>query len=309
MREILLSSCVLLFATGCATDNAEANLAARRASQVEAGSENVGAQIGSKGGGGARAASSSTSSSDGAGGLSRPTFGAQAGDLSTTDAGERCLMQLDKADCPCLAIEAGQERECFSGNPTDLLQKTGCKLGKQVCLQLGGSEFKSYAWGACEGQVTVCGTVDAGRDGTTDAGSEGGGATLDLGRGDSGSTTDLGRGGSMDLGRGGSMDLGRGGSMDLGRGGTTDLTGDYCGCPDTVRWCDLPPFCRWGTQTCLPDGMWGPCLEASAGPQGCLQMIFDTACCKRQGLCCAWNNDKLIGDCPANGCPAESAKP
>ncbi len=69
----------------------------------------------------------------------------------------------------------------------------------------------------------------------------------------------------------------------------------------TVRLCDEPEFCLWGTQTCGPDGAWSTCIEADP-PAGCTGFPFgfgyDEDCCVDHGYCCENSQHESVGSCP-----------
>jgi len=70
--------------------------------------------------------------------------------------------------------------------------------------------------------------------------------------------------------------------------------------PGSVRWCDEPTYCYWGTQTCNPDGTWGACHETASRPTGCEgDVYYNPICCVLAGECCqALPSNESIGDCP-----------
>jgi len=70
--------------------------------------------------------------------------------------------------------------------------------------------------------------------------------------------------------------------------------------PGSIRWCDEPTYCRWGKQTCNPDGTWGTCTETPARPVGCeSDEYYNPVCCVLAGQCCqSLPSNDSIGECP-----------
>jgi hypothetical protein len=58
-------------------------------------------------------------------------------------------------------------------------------------------------------------------------------------------------------------------------------------------------FCRWGRQSCGPDGHWGACVESATAPRNCAttDMGYNEACCIAAGECCQ-HNEPNAGDKP-----------
>jgi hypothetical protein len=66
---------------------------------------------------------------------------------------------------------------------------------------------------------------------------------------------------------------------------TTALCSGVCCVAGTMRYCDTPTYCSWGTQQCRPDGRWGACAEISV-PSGCSGYFYSPSCCLSLGACC-----------------------
>jgi hypothetical protein len=175
----------------------------------------------------------------------------------------------------------------------------------------GGGNTGDGSGGRGEGYGGRGNTDDGSGGGHTDDGYGGYNGFGGFGTGFGGGNTNDGSGGrGSGYGGGRTNDGSGGGSNGYGGGRTNDGSGggrtrdgDVCACPGQIRWCDDPVFCNWGNQTCLPDGTWGPCKEVKTQPAGCDPGQFDDACCDRLGLCCAWDNSRLVGPCQSNGCP------
>lgn len=275
------------------------------------------------------------------GGGQLPGTGAGGTVLNGNPQQDDCSTKDDRRGCTCDAPNS--IREC---TPLLTSEARGdCKPGTQTCVAGGSFEVRQYYWGECTGYVNCAsthdgtwsdgGTHDGSGNGAAGGGtSDGQGAGPDGGRtndgtGPDGGRTNDGQGGSgaghTNDGQGGSATAGGGtgdglggngggGHTSDGQGGTGGIThdGDQCACIGLTRWCDDVVYCNWGKQTCLPDGTWGPCHEVKQQPAVCpvptkTENNFDEDCCKRLGLCCAWDNDTLVGSCLPNGCPAVSA--
>lgn len=82
-----------------------------------------------------------------------------------------------------------------------------------------------------------------------------------------------------------------GGDPDYPNDGYPENPGEEC-VAGTQRWCDDAIYCSWGKQTCLPDGVWGPCVEPTVGRDGladrpdtacgCRYFYFNDDCCEDQ---------------------------
>ena len=200
-----------------------------------------------------------------------------------------CVSSADLVTCVCGVL--GQTRTCWPG-PVAMTPPPNCKPGQQSCVDTGAraGEFAVLGWGPCTGYTGCTDDGKGGSGGTNDGGAAGTGGTNDGGNAGTGGTNDGGRGGT-------------GGTNDGGNAGTGGNTNDQCPCVGAIRWCDDPVYCHWGQQTCLPNGTWGGCKEVNAGPPGCTGAYFSERCCINQKLCCAWDNNTLVGPCQPNGCP------
>jgi hypothetical protein len=258
------------------------------------------------------------SATAGAGGSGGAEGGAGEG-VDFDDAGDApdvCGNGLDDdgsgaADDGC-GCEPGESQSCYAG----AAEQAGvgvCALGTQVCEASGDGELGSGRWGDCVGsgapETEICGdAIDGDCDGAVDcdACSEGGvcsagGDALD-GSGGAGGA-DSGNGDSNGVGGwfGGGDGNGGGwwGGDGYGSVGSGLTAADPCCAQGTKRWCDSPVGCRWGKQTCGPDGQWGTCHEVDKRPEGCSGKIYNILCCLDAPNACCQNypSDTSMGEC------------
>lgn len=77
--------------------------------------------------------------------------------------------------------------------------------------------------------------------------------------------------------------------------------------PSKKRICDTPTGCLYGTQTCLPGGTWGTCVDGAVVP-GC-SGTFSLDCCLKAGQCCQITFDLgvSVGNCKGIMCVDDHA--
>ena len=198
---------------------------------------------------------------------------------------------------PVLAGEGGTG--CSEDRPV-----TGCvchEAGKSVACPHGGTRTCAGAgefsqWGPCIPQQCEpstcasvgagCGSVPDGCGGTLSCGScaapqscGGGGVGNQCGCTPSTCAALGANCGSVSDGCGGTLDCGScSAPQSCGGGGTANQCGGCTGCyPGAVVWCPgAYAYCYAGddwdyqaTETCQPDGTWGPCTEGGSAPGNC----------------------------------------
>ena len=139
--------------------------------------------------------------------------------------------------CPCAA---GKSVACWTG-PSEDRNSGACHDGTQTCTSSG--EGEQSTWGPCQGEQLDC---DGGPDAAPDV--------ADAGKSDAGGFLV-----AQNASAGGGM-------SPCSVLCTGCVPGAVIGCYDD---CNLKAYCdTTATETCLPNGTWGPCTETGGGPGG-----------------------------------------
>jgi hypothetical protein len=156
--------------------------------------------------------------------------------------------------CPC---SAGATVACWTG-PSEDRNVGACHDGTQSCVSSGVGENVSWSWGPCQGEELECGQQDSGAPpvpASADAGVDS--APAAVVSADAGSApTAAGDAGGFLVSQNASVG---GGTSPCSVECTGCVPGAVIGCYDD---CNLKAYCdTTATETCLPNGTWGPCTE------------------------------------------------